>query len=161
MGEVDYRRDDTYKHYGCTYVRTHLVRLCVANLHSHNHHFHHSKISAPRRFQLMRIREAWSDRSYIHVSGYAHVRIRVHPRSTQAMWRDRLYRVIVVARTAFKWGWIPFIIYLGQWPLCACRAVEHVTISFVSLRLYHYANSRVFLHMYQPPGTSNVVTSSK
>lgn len=35
------------------------------------------------------------------------------------MWRDRLWQVIMVARTAFKWGWIPLILYLGKGKLTA------------------------------------------
>lgn len=30
------------------------------------------------------------------------------------MWRQRLEQVIVWSSTAFKWGWIPFILYLGK-----------------------------------------------
>ena len=30
------------------------------------------------------------------------------------MWRQRLEQVIVWSSTAFKWGWIPFILYLGE-----------------------------------------------
>ena len=35
-------------------------------------------------------------------------------RSGAAMWKARLNQVILVSRTAFKWGWIPFLIYLGE-----------------------------------------------
>jgi hypothetical protein len=35
-------------------------------------------------------------------------------RQTAAMWRQRLEQVIAWSTTAFKWGWIPFILYLGK-----------------------------------------------
>ena len=30
------------------------------------------------------------------------------------MWQQRLEHVLFVSRTAFKWGWIPLILYLGK-----------------------------------------------
>ena len=30
------------------------------------------------------------------------------------MWRERLSQVVVVCCTAFKWGWIPLLLYLGK-----------------------------------------------
>ena len=29
------------------------------------------------------------------------------------MWKDRLWNVVLVTRTVFKWTWIPLILYLG------------------------------------------------
>ncbi|CAI8024040.1 Mitochondrial import receptor subunit TOM7 homolog [Geodia barretti] len=29
------------------------------------------------------------------------------------MWQQRLEQVLFVSRTAFKWGWIPLLLYLG------------------------------------------------
>lgn len=45
------------------------------------------------------------------------------------MWRERLYRVIVVARTVVKWGWIPLILYLGE-RLASGPRSEHNAQSF-------------------------------
>ena len=30
------------------------------------------------------------------------------------MWKERLSNVFWIARTVFKWGWVPFILYLGE-----------------------------------------------
>lgn len=49
-------------------------------------------------------------------------------RAEPEMWKDRLYQVIVVGRTVFRWSWIPFIIYLGkEKPIVSnCQGQHHI-----------------------------------
>ena len=37
-----------------------------------------------------------------------------------AMWKERLAQVIFVSRTVFKWGWLPLLLYLGEWKHKIC-----------------------------------------
>ena len=52
------------------------------------------------------------------------------------MWKARLNQVILVSRTAFKWGWIPFLIYLGERGSEAGLALRELNVTGAFLSFY-------------------------